>query len=156
MTRKTLLCLFSIAMVRAQSGATTPTNNVYVQHNLVSSVPGMADVTDPNLIAPWGVSFSSTSPFWVSNAGKGNTSVYNDASSTGITISSTLVTIPAGGGKTTASEPTGQVQNSTGGFLLANGKAASFIFCTADGTISAWNGGTVATQMVDFSSVGTA
>jgi uncharacterized protein (TIGR03118 family) len=115
----------------------------------------MADVTDPNLIAPWGVSFSATSPFWVSNAGKGNTSVYNDESSAGITISSTLVTIPAGGGKTTPSEPTGQVQNSTGGFLLANGKAASFIFCTADGTISAWNGGTVATQMVDFSSVGT-
>jgi uncharacterized protein (TIGR03118 family) len=149
MIRKTLLCLFSIAVVRAQTSA-----NVYVQHNLVSSVPGMADVTDPNLIAPWGVSFSTTSPFWVSNAGKGNTSVYNDASSAGITISSTLVTIPAGGGKTTPSEPTGQVQNSTTGFLLANGTKASFIFCTADGTISAWNGGTLATVMVDFSAVG--
>jgi uncharacterized protein (TIGR03118 family) len=151
---KTLLCLFSIAVVSAQSSAPS-SPNVYVQHNLVSSVPGMADVTDPNLIAPWGMSFSATSPFWVSNAGKGNTTLYNDASSAGITINSTVVTIPAGGGKTTPSEPTGQVQNNTGGFLLANGKAASFIFCTADGTISAWNGGTVSTVMVDFSSVGT-
>jgi uncharacterized protein (TIGR03118 family) len=151
MIRSTLLCLFSIAVASAQ---TAP--NVYVQHNLISSVPGMADVTDPNLIAPWGVSYSATSPFWVSNAGKGNTTVYNDASTAGITVTTTVVTIPAGGGKTTASEPTGQVQNSTGGFLLANGKAASFIFCTADGTISAWNGGTTSTVMVDFSSVGTA
>jgi uncharacterized protein (TIGR03118 family) len=154
MIRKILLCLFSIAVLGAQTSA-PPSTNVYVQHNLVSSVPGMADVTDPNLIAPWGVSFSTTSPFWVSNAGKGNTTLYNDASSTGITINPTVVTIPAGGGKTTPSEPTGQVQNSTSGFLLANGTKASFIFCTADGTISAWNGGTVSTVMVDFSSVGT-
>jgi uncharacterized protein (TIGR03118 family) len=150
MIRQTLLCLFSIAVAGAQTSA-----NVYVQHNLISNVPGLADVTDPNLIDPWGMSFSSGSPFWISNHGKGNTTVYSFANSSGITISSTVVTIPAGGGSTATSVPTGQVQNGTGGFLLANGKAASFIFCTEDGTVSAWNGGGAATVMVDFSSVGT-
>ncbi|HTB15064.1 MAG TPA: TIGR03118 family protein [Bryobacteraceae bacterium] len=151
MFRKTLLCLFSIAVASAQTSA-----NVYVQHNLVSSVPGMADLTDPNLIDPWGMSFSATSPFWVSNHGKGNTTIYSNPSSTALpTISTTVVTIPSGAAGPTPSVPTGQVQNGTGGFLLANGKAASFIFCTEDGTISAWNGGTAATVMVDYSTVGT-
>ena len=151
MTRQTLLCLFSIAVASAQTGA-----NVYVQHNLISSVPGIADVTDPNLIDPWGMSFSTTSPFWISNHGKGNTTLYSNASSTAIpTISATVVAIPSGSAGPTPSVPTGQVQNSTTGFLLANGTKASFIFCTEDGTISAWNGGTVATVMVDYSSIGT-
>jgi len=151
MTRQVLLGMFSIVAASAQTAA-----NVYVQHNLVSNVPGLADVTDPNLIDPWGMSFSSGSPFWISNHGKGNTTVYNNASSTApITVTTTVVTIPSGAGGPAISAPTGQVQNSTGGFLLANGKAASFIFCTEDGTVSAWNGGTAATVMVDFSSVGT-
>src|SRR5580658_8261011 len=154
MTRQTLLCLFSMAVAGAQTAAVT--TNVYLQHNLVSNVPGLADITDPNLIDPWGMSFSATSPFWISNHGKGNTTIYsNPSSSATITISTTVVTIPPGAGDATPSTPTGQVQNSTGGFLLANGKAASFIFCTEDGTISAWNGGTASTVMVDFSSVGT-
>jgi len=158
MTRQSLLCIalmVSIVVVHAQTATTAPAN-IFVQHNLVSSVPGLADVTDPNLIDPWGMSFSATSPFWVSDHGTGKTTIYsNPSSSATITISSTVVTIPPGAGNPTPSSPTGQVQNSTGGFLLANGKAASFIFCTEDGTISAWNGGTASTVMVDFSSVGT-
>jgi uncharacterized protein (TIGR03118 family) len=142
--------LFLMMIADAQSTA-----NVYVQHNLVSDVPGLADVTDPNLVDPWGMSFSATSPFWVSNHGKGNTTIYSFANSTGITISSTVVTIPPAAGGASPSTATGQVQNSTGGFLLANGKAASFIFCTEDGTVSAWNGGTAATVMIDNSAAGT-
>jgi uncharacterized protein (TIGR03118 family) len=158
-TRQSLLCIalmVSTVVVLAQTATPQTPANIFVQHNLVSSVPGLADVTDPNLIDPWGMSFSATSPFWISNHGKGNTTIYsNPSSSATITISSTVVTIPPGAGNPTPSTPTGQVQNSTGGFLLANGKAASFIFCTEDGTISAWNGGTASTVMVDFSSVGT-
>ena len=151
MIRPALLCLFSIVAASAQTAA-----NVYLQHNLVSNVPGLADVTDPNLVDPWGMSFSSGSPFWISNHGKGNTTVYSNASSTApITVTTTVVTIPSGAGGPAVSTPTGQVQNSTTGFLLANGKVASFIFCTEDGTISAWNGGTAATLMVDFSAAGT-
>ena len=43
---------------------------IYVQTNLVSDIPGLAEATDPHLVNPWGVSFSPTgSPFWISNQG---------------------------------------------------------------------------------------
>jgi len=142
--------MFSLVAASAQTGT-----NAFIQHNLVSDVPGLADVTDPNLVDPWGMSFSTTSPYWVSNHGKGNTTLYtNSNTTTGITISSTVVTIPPAAGGTSPSTATGQVQNSTTGFLLANGTKASFIFCTEDGTVSAWNGGTVATVMIDNSAAG--
>ena len=70
---------------------TTGKANVYVQHNLVSDIPGMADVTDPNLVDPWGLSFSATSPFWVSNAGKSNSTLYNGSG----TITPVVVAVPA-------------------------------------------------------------
>ena len=43
---------------------------------LVSDIPGLAPVTDPNLVNPWGISESATSPFWVSDNGKGVTTLY--------------------------------------------------------------------------------
>src|ERR1700722_20969368 len=115
-TRQSLLCIalmVSTVVVLAQTATPQTPANIFVQHNLVSSVPGLADVTDPNLIDPWGMSFSATSPFWISNHGKGNTTVYSDASSTGITVASTVVTIPSGSAGPAQSVPTGQVQNST-------------------------------------------
>jgi uncharacterized protein (TIGR03118 family) len=148
--QRLLFLLFTGVIASAQTGA-----NVYVQHNLVSDIPSFADITDPNLVNPWGVSFSASSPFWVSNNGKGNTTLYNFGASSGITITPLVVTIPSGFGGATPSAPTGQVQNNTTGFLLANGKVASFIFATEDGTISAWNAGTASTVMVDYSAVGT-
>jgi uncharacterized protein (TIGR03118 family) len=119
----------------------------YLQTNLVSDIPGLAQVTDPNLVNPWGVSFSPTSPFWVSNQGTGTSSLY---SINGAVIgeptppgaSGNFVNIP-----TTASGPqgpTGQVSNNTSSFVL-NGQPAHFIFADLNGTISAWNEGTTAT-----------
>jgi uncharacterized protein (TIGR03118 family) len=126
-------------------------SNAYVQQNLVSDVPGTATVTDPNLVNPWGVAESGSSPFWVSDTGKGVSTLYNGSG----TITPLVVTIPAGKGSSSkVGTPTGQVQNSTTGFLLANGNKASFIFSTEDGTISAWNGGSAATIMVDNSASG--
>jgi uncharacterized protein (TIGR03118 family) len=123
--------------------------NVFVRHDLVSDQAGLADVTDPNLINPWGVSFSGTGPFWVSNTGKGNSTLYNGSG----VITPTVVTVPAAAaGK--QGTPTGQVFNSGTGFVLANGSPARFIFSTEDGTISAWNGGAAATIMVDNSASG--
>ncbi len=51
----------------------------FTQTNLVSDVPGLANTTDPNLKNPWGVSFSATSPFWVSNQASGNSTLYDGA-----------------------------------------------------------------------------
>ena len=46
--------------------------------NLVSNIPGVAaDHIDPNLINPWGIVATSTSPFWVSDNGAGLSTLYN-------------------------------------------------------------------------------
>src|ERR1700726_3367497 len=42
--------------------------NGYVQHNLASDIPLLADNTDPNLVNPWGLALS---PFWICNYGTG-------------------------------------------------------------------------------------
>ncbi len=49
------------------------------------------------------------------------------------------ITIPPPAGGSPPSAPTGQVHNGTGGFALAPGKPAIFIFVTEDGTIAGWN-----------------
>jgi uncharacterized protein (TIGR03118 family) len=125
----------------------------YVQQNLVSDLPGVAAVQDPNLVNPWGMSSSATSPIWVSDNGAGVTTLYNGAGQPFPVGSSLVVTIapPAGG---TSAAPTGQVFNGTTDFVLPNGSAARFIFATEDGTISGWNGGTASIRKVDNSPSG--
>lgn len=107
----------------------------YTQTNLVSDIPGLAAVTDSNLADPWGVAFSATGPFWVSDNHTNVSTLYTGTPST-IPL---IVAVPGG--------PTGQVYNSnSSAFVLAsNNKAARFIFDTQAGTILAWNGGTTAT-----------
>ncbi len=111
----------------------------YEQTNLVSSVDHLAISTDPNLKNPWGVSFSPTSPFWISNQASGNSTLYTGTGS----IVPLVVTIPAGA--TPPSGPTGQVFNGSAGFDLSNGNPAHFIFDTLNGTVVGWNGGTTGT-----------
>lgn len=111
----------------------------YAQTNLVSDIPGQAAVTDTNLIDPWGVSFSTTSPIWVSDRGTGLATLYNGLGA----ITPLVVTVPAG---TAATGPTGQAFAGGTNFRL-NGNPVNFIFDTLGGTIDAWNAGTVATVM---------
>ena len=113
----------------------------FTQINLVSNVPNLASTTDPNLKNPWGVAFSPTSPFWVSNQGSGTATLYNGAG----TIAPLVVTIPPGA--TPPSGPTGQIFNAAPGFLLSNGQSARFVFDTLNGSIVGWNTGTSAEQV---------
>lgn len=143
---------FSIGILTFAPAAFPAAANSYTQHNLVADTPGVADFTDPNLLDPWGL--SGTGAFWVSNHKKGNSTVYTGGTGA---ISTLVVTVPPGSksGSGAPGTPTGQVSNSTTpGFLLANGNKASFIFATEDGTISAWNSGTVAELKVDNSTAG--
>ena len=39
----------------------------YAQTNLSSSVPGLANNLDPNLVNPTGMAFGPTSPIWIAN-----------------------------------------------------------------------------------------
>ena len=48
----------------------------FVQVNLVSDIPGLATITDPQLVNPWGVSHTTLSPFWTSNQGKSTATLY--------------------------------------------------------------------------------
>jgi hypothetical protein len=57
----------------------------FVQTNLVSDIPGLATITDPELVNPWGVSHSPTSPFWVSNQGKSTSTLYAVTDETNVT-----------------------------------------------------------------------
>jgi uncharacterized protein (TIGR03118 family) len=116
------------------------TAEVYVQTNLVSDIPGLAIRTDPNLVNPWGVSFLSTSPFWVSNQDTDTATLYRVNGPTDVSIVPLVVDIP-----TTAfgpQGPTGQVSNpDPSSFILddAIGGSARFIFADLNGTISGWN-----------------
>jgi uncharacterized protein (TIGR03118 family) len=114
-------------------------DTLYQQTNLVSDVPGLAQLTDPNLINPWGVSFSPTSPWWVSDQGS-NVSTLYAVTSAGVTANPLVVSIPTTGSGPQG--PTGQVFNSTASdFVIPTDNAkATFIFANLNGTISAWNG----------------
>jgi uncharacterized protein (TIGR03118 family) len=110
----------------------------YSQTNLVSDTPGVAAVTDPNLVNPWGMSFSSSSPFWISDAGTGLSTLYTKTGS----IVPLVVTIPAPVGSPIPAIPTGQVFNSTTNFVVSENGAsgpAVFLFVTVNGTIAGWN-----------------
>lgn len=105
----------------------------YVQTNLVSDLPGIAQLQDTNLVNAWGISFSPTGPFWVSDNGSGLTTLYavtNDAAgSAHVSKQGLEVAIPGEG------VPTGQVFNGTGAF-----NNDLFIFAGEDGVISGWRG----------------
>ena len=63
--------------IKDLTNGTLYATNAFNQTNVVSSVAGMAGVTDPSLINPWGTSSSSTSPIWVSDQGSGLSTLYN-------------------------------------------------------------------------------
>src|SRR6266849_1586934 len=106
-----LVVLFSAALASNAAGA-----NRYTQHNLVSDIPGVADQTDPNLVNPWGISMSSTSPFWISNNHSGLAAVYNGQGQPAPAGNPLRVMIPIPSGGTPPAAPTGQVFNDTTGF----------------------------------------
>jgi uncharacterized protein (TIGR03118 family) len=109
----------------------------YNQTNLVSNTGGVAPVTDPQLINPWGISRGSGSPWWVSDNQTGLSTLYNGVG----TKQSLIVTVPsADPTKTPTGSPTGTIFNgSQTDFLLAPSRPATFLFCTIDGTIAGWN-----------------
>jgi uncharacterized protein (TIGR03118 family) len=117
----------------------------FTQTNLVadsSQTPGVTAATtiDPNLINPWGVAESATSPFWVSDNGTGVTTIYDGA---GMPAGPKQVTVKALADEDHSS-PTGQVFNGGGGFDITSSDGTTtasslFIFATESGTISGWN-----------------
>src|SRR5437763_13795131 len=99
----------------------------FIQTNLVSDVPGLATITDPLLVNPWGLSHSPTSPFWTSNQGTNTATLYAVTGSTNVSkvnINPSPPNPPPGGFvaiPTTSvgpQGPTGQVNNTNTASLL--------------------------------------
>jgi len=144
-----------IAVGALCSGASRADADAYFQTNLVSDIPGLATITDPLLMNPWGISHSATSPFWTSNQVTNTSTLYAVTGSTNVSQVTAVnaqgfVNIPttAMGGQ----GPTGQVNNSnTASFQLTPGDtttSARFIFANLNGTISGWAGGLAASIQV--------
>jgi uncharacterized protein (TIGR03118 family) len=132
MIRKTTLATL-VALAATPAAAAS-----FTQTNLVSDGAIPAAVTDPNLKNAWGISYSPTGDFWVSDNATGLTTLYNGAGA----ITPLVVTIPAAGGGTGTGTPTGQVYYAGSGFTVtegANTGPSVFMFATEDGTISGWN-----------------
>ncbi len=134
-----------LSLLAAETAWASP----YVQTNLVSDIPGLAAVTDPGLVNPWGIAESAISPFWIANQGSTSATLYTVTG--GTTVSKVDINPPSGfvGIPTTAAGPqgpTGDVANSNNSsFLVGNGGndgSAHFIFANLNGTISAWDTGT--------------
>ncbi len=130
--------------------AGTSRAEAYVQTNLVSDLPGLAQLTDPALKNPWGVSENATSPFWVSDQGTNESTLYS-VTAAGVSKPALTVAIPTTAGGPQG--PTGQVANTTTAFQV-DGKAANFIFANLNGTISAWNSNAGTTAVVQATTAG--
>jgi uncharacterized protein (TIGR03118 family) len=127
-----------------------------VVNKSVNNVPTLTDKNgivhiarffDPNLLNPWGVGESATSPFWVSDNNAGKSTLYDTQGAP----QARVVSIPAPGDPLGASgTPTGLVFNTAQGqqaFKISGVDSAGvpttapavFLFATEDGTIVGWN-----------------
>ncbi len=100
--------------------------------NLVSDGAVPAAHTDANLVNPWGLAASGTSPMWVANNGTSTSTIYKgDGTPVALVVA-------------TQDAPTGIVFSGGAGFGNNN-----FIFSTEGGVISGWSGGTSDAVLVD-------
>jgi uncharacterized protein (TIGR03118 family) len=134
----------------------TPTPGTrYRQTNLTSDIPGFALIQDPLVVNSWGISMTSSSPFWLANNGTSTSSLYRgDVGSIVFFKQPGMpnITIPE-----TPPSITGTVANNggTNDFFVTSGSAsarANFLFASLSGKIYGWSpnvpaaGSTVATQ----------
>jgi uncharacterized protein (TIGR03118 family) len=127
LTAMVLLVAATLFSLPAAAQKATPTN-------LTSDIPNVGTFNDTNLVNPWGLVSSPTSPWWVSDNGTGLSTLYDGTGSP----KSLVVSIPQWDG-TPGGNPDGIVFNSTSDFQLSAGNPAKFMWSTEDGTIQGWN-----------------
>jgi uncharacterized protein (TIGR03118 family) len=132
-----MLALLGLVAVIATGGSASGavTLHGFRQINLVSDIPGRAQLTDPHLVNPWGLAAGPTTPLWVADNGTDVATLYaGSLHGSPVSQPPLIVSIPGGA-------PTGQVFNPTNGFTLRVGDTrlpAKFIFDSEAGTITAW------------------
>jgi uncharacterized protein (TIGR03118 family) len=124
-----------------------PATSSYTDTALVAdntTVVATVTTIDANLQNPWGIAVAPGQPFWIadnnsnlsslySGTGKIETGTITGSNAVGITIPSSAAGVQP--------NPTGQVYNGTGGFLISTPKGqetALFIFGGEGGTIAGW------------------
>jgi uncharacterized protein (TIGR03118 family) len=145
----------------ATSAGTNPTASAgFTDAALVSDKVGVvatATTIDSNLSNPWGIAVAPGLPFWIADNNSNLSTLYSGtgivqtqqitgSTDVGIAIPSSAAGVP--------SNPTGQVYNGGGGFLIPtpNGQeTALFMFDGEAGTIAAWamNSGAAAVTAYD-------
>ena len=108
----------------------------FIQTDLASDVPGLAQTVDPDLVNAWGMGASAGSPVWIGANGSGKSVLYNGAG-----VKQGLVVGLPGDGSVTGVVFSG---------LAGSFNADSFLFANEDGTVSGWRGalGTTAETLV--------
>jgi uncharacterized protein (TIGR03118 family) len=132
-----MIAVVAVTLAVSAPGAAGIARGSFRQTNLVSDIPGLALSTDPNLVNPWGLSSSSSSPIWVSDNNAGVSTLYRgDGTHVPLVVTIPAPTMPTGGA------PTGTVFNATtADFKVTQGGKtgkALFLFATEDGTILGW------------------
>jgi uncharacterized protein (TIGR03118 family) len=112
--------------------------SLYVQTNLVSDIPGVARITDPNLVNPWGLSTVDGSPLWVADNGTNKSTLYTGGVDGSAPAPVPLVVRIQGGA------PDGTVGNTTDSndFLVTTSMGtapATFMFVSENGFLTAWS-----------------
>ena len=120
----------------APAAAASHAANAYHQTNLVSDLPGLAQLTDPDLVNPWGLAAGPATPIWVADNGTDKATIYPGfVHGSPIQKAPLVVDIPGGA-------PTGQVFNGTPGFVVRSGAASGpgvFLFDSEAGLVTGWN-----------------
>jgi len=128
---RTASAFIALTAVVFPAAAQTTGANSYVQVNLVGNTKAtLAPVVDPNLVDPWGISISTSSPFWVSNHLSGTSTLYNGAGA----ITPVVVKIPAAAASPAGAlgRATGQVQNNLSTSGMTPSPTATYTFTTAN------------------------
>ena len=133
-----LAALVAVAAPASALAGAKPPSGTYRQTNLVSDIPGVAQIADSDLVNPWGIAAGPQTPLWVADNGTDKATIYRGGLSKdmGVLKVPPVVDIPGG-------EPTGQVFNPTDGFVVSDGMGhsgpAKFLFASESGHITGWN-----------------
>jgi uncharacterized protein (TIGR03118 family) len=130
-----VIAAMALVLVAATAAGAAGANS-YTVHPLVSDTGVGGTIKDANLVNAWGLTASSTSPWWVADNGTGLSTLYNGAGA----IVPLVVDV--------GDAPTGTVFNTTTGFPLPSGGNARFLFDNETGEVSGWNGGPASQQVV--------
>ncbi len=127
MSARVCMALVLGIVAQAQAGEIFSVSNLVTKNQ----ADNPAQITDPNLVNPWGVSFSPTSPLWVSDEGTGVSSLYSISTTDQVSIVSNPSLFPV---NIQGGEVTGQFFNPSS--TAFNGDP--FVFVTETGAVEGW------------------